>query len=348
MADETQSEMSGLRKAAVLTMMLGPEKAAEAVARCGLGESEVARLAAELARIGQMDDGTRQAVVEEFTHLAGGQGPGLGGLATARELLRRTLGPEKAEEIIVQVRPRRAGRPFSSLAELPTAQLVAALRAEQPRATAVVLRHLPRKKAGEVLSGLPEEIRLEAVMGVVKGGEPLREALRQMESALGRKAMGLGGGAGNEEEREESAAAGPRTLVEILNQADLSVESAVLEALAERDPKLGEQVRQSMFVFDDLARLEPRAVQLAVREVEPSDLAMALKGAPEDIKAAVFENLSENAAAGLKEDLESLGPVRRRDVLAAQEKLVMGVRSLVEEGKVNIRREEEEEDEMVE
>jgi flagellar motor switch protein FliG len=348
MESDTRREMSRLRKAAVLTLMLGPMKAAEAIEKSGLEESQVERLAAEVARLERVDEEMRQAVSRDMEAAAAAAASEAGGVAAAEQLLRQTLGSEKAAEIMPWVRPRRTARPFASLMQVETSQLLQVLRDEQPAAIAVGLRYLPRKRAGEVLSGLPEEVRMEVVMGLVKGGEPYAEALRQMESALMRKVAGLGMREEGEQEREESARAGPRTLVEILTQSDLTVENAVLEALAERDPELGEQVRESMFVFDDLPRLETKAVQVAVREVEASDLAMALKGAPEELRDVVFENLSENAAAGLKEDLESLGPVRKSDVYAAREKVVTAVRSLAEEGRIRIRPEEEEQEEMIE
>lgn len=348
MSGDVERGMSGVRKAAVLTLMLGPEKAAEAIEKSDLEESQVERLAAEVARLDRVDEEMRRAVGREMEAAAAAEASEVAGVAAAEELLRRALGSEKAAEIIPWVRPRRSARPFASLMQVETSQLLQVLRDEQPAAIAVVLRHLPRKKAGEVLSGLSEETRMEVVTGLVRGGEPYAEALRQMESALVRKAAGLGRQEEGEQEREESARAGPRTLVEILTQSDLTVENAVLEALAGHDQELWEQVRESMFVFDDLPRLEGKAVQIALREVEASDLAMALKGVSEEIRKVVFENLSENAAAGLKEDLESLGPVPKRDVYAAREKVVTAVRTLAEDGRIRIRPEEEEQEEMIE
>jgi flagellar motor switch protein FliG len=348
MTGDAERALSGLRKAAVLTVMLGPEKAAEAIEKSDLEESQVERLAGEVARLDRVDEEVRRAVSRDLEAAAAAEASEVAGMAAAEELLRRALGSEKAAEIIPWVRPRRSARPFASLMQVETSQLLEVLRDEQAAAIAIVLRYLPRKKAGEVLSGLSEELRMEVVTGLVRGGEPYAEALRQMESALVRKAAGLGRREEGEQEREESAQPGPRTLVEILTQSDLTVENAVLEALAEHDPELGEQVRESMFVFDDLPRLEGKAVQIALREVEAADLAMALKGVSDDIRKVVFENLSENAAAGLKEDLESLGPVPKREVYEAREKVVMAVRTLAEEGRIRIRPEEEEQEEMIE
>ena len=343
---ETSKDLSGLRKAAVLAVVLGPEKAAEAIARCELEEPEVERLAAEVARMKGVDEGLRRSVVQEFAKLSAG-GEAVEGLEAAHDLLRHTLGSKKADQVMSRVRQKRSARPFSSLAHLDATQLLEVLRDEGPQVLAVVLGHLPRKKAGQVLSGLPEEARIEVVMRLAKGGEPFAEALRKTEEVLGSKASGLGTDQRSDEELEEATTSGPRAVVETLNHADLSVETAVLEALVERDPELGEQVRESMFIFEDLPRLDPRTLQMVLRQVEASDLSLAMKGASDEIKKVFFENLSENAAAGLKEDLESLGPTRRRDVYEAQQKVVMRVRELADEGTISIRQEEEEEEDLI-
>ena len=343
---ETSKDLSGLRKAAVLAVVLGPEKAAEAIAHCELEEPEVERLAAEVARIKGVDEGLRRTVVQEFAKLSAG-GEAVEGLDAAHDLLRHALGSKKADQVMSRLSQKRSARPFASLAHLEAAQLLEVLREEQPQVLAVVLGRLPRKKAGQVLSGLPEEARIEVVMRLAKGGEPFAEALRKTEEVLRDKASAPGTDRQLDEEKEEATTSGPRAVVETLNHADLSVETAVLEALAERDPELGEQVRESMFIFEDLPRLDPRTLQMVLRQVEASDLSLAMKGASDEIKKAVFENLSENAAGGLKEDLESLGPTRRRDVHEAQQKVVMRVRELADEGKISIRQEEEEEEEMI-
>jgi len=343
---ETSKDLSGLRKAAVLAVVLGPEKAAEAIARCELEEPEVERLAAEVARIKGVDEGLRRSVMQEFAKLSAG-GEAVEGLEAAHDLLRHALGSKKADQVMSRVRQKRSARPFSSLAHLDAAHLLEVLRDERPQVLAVVLGHLPRKKAGQVLSGLPEEARIEVVMRLAKGGEPFAEALRKTEEVLASKASALGTDQRLDEEMKGATTSGPRALVETLNYADLSVETAVLEALAERDPELGEQVRESMFIFEDLPRLDPRTLQMLLRQVEASDLSLAMKGASDEIKKVVFENLSENAAGGLKEDLESLGPTRRRDVYEAQQKVVMRVRELADEGKISIRQEEKEEEDLI-
>jgi flagellar motor switch protein FliG len=338
---DASKPMSGVRKAAVLLLMLGSKRAAEMISLCDLQSPEVERLAMEMASLREVDEQTRQAVAREFSQQVSRASAVGGGPRFAEEVLVHLLGQEAAADVIRRAARPRSRRPFASLVSLAARQLSDVLREEHPQVTAVVLRYLPRKQAGEVLSALPDDLRIEVVMRLVKGGEPCPETLQRMELALADKATAV---AGWEAGEQAHSTAGPRALVEILNQADIAVENAVLESLAQRDPELGEQVRESMFIFDDLPRLDPRALQMVLREVDALDLAMALKGAAEPIRKVIFENLSENAAAGLREDLQSLGPVRRRDVYAAQQKIVMAVRARVSEGKISIRQEREEEE----
>jgi len=343
--DETTVQLPGVKKAAILMVVLGAKKAADLVSRSGLSPGDIERLAAEIADIADVTPDIRGAVVAEFTRLLEGGEETVGGLAVARQTIALLLGPEKAADLLSRLESRGSETPFLSLAGLGSKQLTALLSDEQPQVMAVALRYLPRIKAAEVLAGLPEDARIDVVMRFVKSGDPLPEAVHMLGDALWRKAATAGGW--NEAAANKGAVTGARALVEVLNNADLVVENSVLEALASRDPELGEQVRQSMFVFEDLPRLDPRALQLVLRSAEMADLTTALKGAPEEIRRVVFENLSENAAASLKEDLESMGPVRRRDVLAAQQKIVTAVRALGEEGKISVRVLEQQAEEMV-
>lgn len=330
-------ELVGLRKAAVLMVLLGPGRAAEVLARCHLDSADLERLAFEIARLGEVSAETRRAVAEEFSRLLAASAAGVGGAAFAQELLARMFGHQEAARLVSGLAGRRTQRPFAELAELSAVQLVELLRGEAPQVVAVVLRYLPRPRAAEVLAGLAPEARTEVVLRLLRGGEPSQEVVSLMGRALRQRAASL---AHWEAAGEVSGAGGPRALVEILTHTDLAVGNAVLESLAVTDPELGEQVRESMFVFEDLPRLDPRSLQEVLREVEAADLALALKGAPEVVRQAVFENLSENAAAGLREDLDSLGPVRRRDVYAAQQKLVDLVRERMREGSITLRQED--------
>lgn len=326
--------MPGIRKAAVLMVVLGAKRASELIARCGISQGDIEKLAAEITRISDVDAGTRQAILDEFSHSLAA-GPEVSGPRLAMALLAPLLGPDRAASVLSKTGAQGSRSAFSSLAGLSSKRLTELLTGEQPQMVAIALRYLPRVRAAEVLAELSQESRIEVVMRFVKSDDPLPEAVETLGRALWEKA----GASGNLEEgpRTENAAGRARALVEMLNNADLAVEEAVLEGLVARDPELGEQVRESMFIFDDLPRLDPRALQLVLRSIEASDLTLALKGAPDEVKKAVSENLSENAAAALKEDLEAMGPVRRRDIYAAQQKVVTAVRTMAEEGHISIR-----------
>jgi flagellar motor switch protein FliG len=338
-------EMTGLRKAAVLLLMLGTKNAADVLARCNLRMSDLERLAGEVAGLRDVPAPVRKAVADEFTGLSNTGFIEARGADFAKELLSLVLGDEKGATMLSRFEAREATAPFIALGDMPVKDLVEVVKDEQPQVISIVLRHLPRKAGAELLSGLTEEQRTQVVLSFVKGGDPTADATKVVGQALLQKASTIGGWDGKP--KPEEAVAGPRALVEILNNADLEVEKSVLDSLSAIDPELGNEVRESMFVFEDLPHLDPRALQLVLREVDPSDLTLSIKGTTEDVRKIIFDNLSENAAAGVKEDLETLGPVRRRDIMKAHQNVVNVVRKMAEEGKVNIRNTTEETDEMV-
>jgi flagellar motor switch protein FliG len=345
------SRLSGPTKAAILAAALGPQKAAAAVASAGLKQTEIERLAGEIAGLDDIEAATRQAVVQEFITAVTNGANARDSWHVAQEFLGQVLGPDRAPEAVKRMRPRRNGKPFAFLSEISAAQLAELLRYEQPQVVAIVLRHAPKKRAGEVLSMLPDELRVESVMRLVKANEPSHETLMRIDAVLRKRLSRFAEGPQQAVEEEKPAEDGARLLVEILNHAKIDVERAVLKSLTDRAPELGEQVRASMFIFEDIPNLEARALQTALREIDTGDLARALKGAGEEIKTAVFENVSTNAAEMLKEELETIGRVRRSDVHEAQQKVVMAVRAMIDEGKIDMRRDSaspDAEEEMVE
>jgi len=197
-----------------------------------------------------------------------------------------------------------------------------------------VLSHLPAEKAAAILGSLPQEQQGEIAARIAMIDSAAPELAEQLEKVLQTR-FSSGAGMGR-------AVGGAKALVEILNNADRTTERTVLEALAERKPELADDVRKMMFVFEDLITLDSRTVQRVLREVENDDLRVALKGASDEIKQLVFQNVSERAAQSLKEDLELTGPVRVRDVEAAQQRIVAVVRRLVHAGEVVLKSTDEE------
>jgi len=334
----TISQLSGPKKAAILTILLGPEKAAEVLTHAGLQQSDIERLAFEIMRLEEVDEETRRALEQEYNQDEGDHPAYSGGTYFLERLLGRVYDTARAADIIKKVRPKRTSPPFSFLSNINAKQLSGLLSEEQPQAVAIILRHLSKKKAGELLSGLPENVRIEAVKRVVKTGEPSEDTIRRMETVLKRKTADLGTG---EIRPKEEKVGGARALVEILNYTDLDVETAILESLSQTDPALGNEVRDSMFILEDLPKIERRMLQIALRELDTNDLAMSLKGSTEAVKTVVFENLSENATNALKEELDALGKVRKREVVAAQQKIVAAIREMISDGKISLRRDKD-------
>jgi len=327
-------ELSSIQKAAVVLIALGPEKSAEILSH--LESDHVEMLAREIARIDKLDDGTRRQVLEEFKLRCGGlQEADRGGIQLAAELVRRALGPQKAARILGMLKTRPEESALASLQKADVPEIVRLVADEHPQIIALVLGNLSAQKAAAVLAGLPESQRVEVARRIAKSDSVMPSAASRLAKALERKASAM-------KSEVSDTQAGKRILVEILKNADRGTERAVLKSLSEQDPELGEFLREKLFVFEDLVKLDPRSVQLLIREIEHEDLRVALRGAGEDLKSVIFQNMSEGAREALKEELDTGQPVRLRDVEVAQRKIAGVLRSMVESGTIIIGGEEEE------
>jgi len=324
--------LTGVEKAAIMLIALGRDKSAEVLTH--LSPEEVQRLSQQMAQIEYVAPETRNAVVDEVSKLVTAGDYTEGGIEYVQQVLEKALGSQKASRILDGMSHDQRARPLESLAEASTDQLVNALRGEHPQTAALVLSHLPAEKAAAILGSLPQEQQGEIAARIAMIDSAAPELAEQLEKVLQTR-FSSGAGMGR-------AVGGAKALVEILNNADRTTERTVLEALAERKPELADDVRKMMFVFEDLITLDSRTVQRVLREVENDDLRVALKGASDEIKQLVFQNVSERAAQSLKEDLELTGPVRVRDVEAAQQRIVAVVRRLVHAGEVVLKSTDEE------
>jgi len=331
--------VSGVRKAAVLMAALGSERAAAVIQR--LQEDEVERLSIELARLSGVGAETTEWVLHEVAASGAVAGTSArGGIEFAREVIERALGPERAAELLHRLTGGEDARPFAFLRNVSPERIAGLLRNESPQMTALVLASLQTGQAAGVLARLPESQQPDIALRIVRMGATSARVIGQVEEALRHR---LGAVA----EREYAAAGGPKVLAGILNHADRSVERNVLESLASADQALAEEVRGMLFVFEDVVKLDARAVQQLLREVDQKDLVLALRGAPDNVKEVVLENMSERGAAMLKEEMEIQQPQRKRDVDAAQSRIVAVVRQLEEAGTIVIAGADEEESEAV-
>lgn len=335
-APDPLAGMSGRQKAAVLVLQLGRNESARVLGQ--LSETELEELSAEIARMGNVPPEVSAAVLGEFAGmLATGGASTRGGLELARELLLATLGAQRAEEMLDRLSQTFVELPFAFMKNLDARQIVSFLSDEHPQTIALVLAHLPAGPAASVLTGLHAQLQADVAHRIAVMDRTSPELIRKVESALERRLSSLGVAS------DLSAVGGVRPLVEIINRSDRGTERLILDGLEERDPALAEEVRGQMFMFEDLVGLEDRAIQLVLREVQVNDLATALKGVPDKVRARVQQNMSERAALTLAEEIEMLGPVRIHLVEEAQAGIVRVIRQLEETGQIVVGRGDEDE-----
>jgi flagellar motor switch protein FliG len=321
--------IGGRRKAAVLMAALGPERAAEVMNH--LRQEEIESLSLEMVKLGAIEERITETILGELAAAAGGESSGLenvaGGIDFAREVLERALGPERAEELLARLSTATEMRSFEFLRHTPPEQIVGFLRTEAPQTIALVVANLHTALAAQVLARLPEELQPDIALRIARMGETSPSVIHHVEEVIRQQLTTV-------VEQEYSTAGGAKALADILNHADRSTERAVIEHLAATDEELAEEVRRMLFVFEDLATLEDRAIQQVLREADQKDLVLALRGVADTVKEKLLANMSERGAAMLKEEMEVQRPQRRRDVEAAQGRIVAVVRRLEEAGTI--------------
>lgn len=325
-----KSSIPGKRKAAILLVLMGPENAANVLKN--LDESDVEQLTIEIANLGNVKDDEKQEVLQEFKELSKAREMLLsGGIEYAKEMLIKAFGPERAMKVIERLVSNLQVKPFEFMRLADPMQVVNFLQSEHPQTIALVLSFLDPPLAAKVLSALPEKIQAEVVKRIALLDRASPDVVREIEKNLEKKFSGLG-------VQTLSQVGGIDTAAEIINNIDRATEKSIMEKLGYESPELAEEIRRRLFVFEDLLKLDDRSVQLVLREVDTRDLAVALKGASEELKEKIFNNMSKRAAQLLKDELEFMGPVRIKDVEEAQQKIINVVRRLEEAGEIVIAR----------
>ncbi|MFF0375213.1 flagellar motor switch protein FliG [Actinoplanes missouriensis] len=326
----TTLSMTGARKAAIMLVQFGKEQSAEVLAN--MTEKEVEMLSAEVARLGKLDPHQVDDVMDEFYAMATTRYAGSGGMDYARELLEASLGKERAALILDRLEASMNDIPFNFLSHADPRQLLSYVQYEHPQTIALVLAHIPSALASSILAGLPLEVQTEVAHRIAIMDRTSPDVIRQVENALQRKLSTV------LQPDELSTVGGLQPLVDIINRADRTTERLILEALEARNPELAEEIRRRMFMFEDIINLDDRSVQLVLRQVEPADLATALKGVPENVREKVTRNLSERGRENLLEEIDLLGPVKVKMVEEAQAKIVGVIRTLEDSGQIEIQR----------
>jgi flagellar motor switch protein FliG len=313
-------DMTGRQKAAALLITLGPEAASHIMKH--FEEDEIEQLTLEIFNMGSVPGAVKETLLQECYQMSFvSEGVASGGVEYARDLLSRALGTQKAVEFMERVRIRTQGAPFDFLDGADPAQLANALKHEHPQTIALIISHLKPTKAAAVISNLDEQRQGEVANRVAVMDRVLPDVIKTVEAGMKGKLSSL-------ITQDYATSGGVSSLVNILHQVDRSTEKVIMDALDEKHPQLAEEVRQKMFVFENIITLDDRAIQRILREVNSKDLILALKGASEEVRQLIFRNLSKRAAEVLSEDLNLSGPVRLRNVEEAQQRIVNVIRQL--------------------
>ena len=324
-----REHLSGKQKAAVLCLVLGEDLTAEIFKR--LDDDEVQDISREISLMGAVPADITDRVVEEFYNLSlAKEYITSGGIEYAKKVLIKSLGPEEARKIIdrlIKLLEKSAG--FSSLEKINPQQLSKFVQNEHPQTIALILAHLSASQAAELISALPEEMRTEIIIRMANLEEISPEIVKKIAGVLDQKLEALGSYS-----LEEYG--GVKAVSELFNRMDRRASRNVLEQIESRDPELAASIRDLMFVFEDILLIDDQGIMEILKRVDKKSLAMALKGANDELKTKFFRNMSQRAAEMLKEEMEYLGPIRVKEVEKAQHEIVEVVRTLEEEGVIVI------------
>ena len=330
MARSGEDKMSGLQKSAVLLIALGPEKSANIFKH--LKEEEIEELTLEIANTRSITTQLKEGVIEEFYQLClAQQYIAEGGIGYAKELLEKALGTEKAMSVIGKLTASLQVKPFEFVRKTDASQLLNFIQDEHPQTIALILSYLSPMQASLIISGLPPERQAEVAKRVAMMDRTSPDIIKEVEKILESKLANL-------VNQDYTIIGGVDAVVEILNAVDRGTEKHIMETLEIEEPELADEIRKKMFVFEDILLLDDRSIQRVLRDVDNNDLAVALKGANENVQAAIFNNLSKRLAAMIREDMEFMGPVRMKDVEEAQQKIVNIIRKLEDSAEIVISR----------
>lgn len=321
----------GIRKAAILLIALGPDTSSQILKR--LPNNLIQQVTYEIANIDYVEPHEKNEILQNFVDMVSARQYVLdGGFDYAKNLLNKALGAQKAKEVmdvLTQIQQRE--RPFAIARKADPAQLTNLLLGEHPQTIALIMCYMQPEKAALVLSELPRELQIEISERICNINRASPEVIARIEKIMEAKFSNL-------IENDMETVGGVNTLVDILNSVDRSTEKNIIGDLEKTDLELAETIKASLFVFEDIVTLDKGSVQRILREVSNEDLALALKGASEEVYTTIFSNMSQRAAEMLKEDIKFMGPVRISTVEESQQKIVGVIRRLEEAGEIVIAR----------
>ena len=324
------AELTGVQKAAVLLITLGPEKSASIFKH--LKEEEIEELTLEIANTRSISPQEKEDVLNEFYQVClAQQYIAEGGIGYAKELLEKALGEQKAQDVITKLTASLQVRPFEFIRKTDPSQVLNFIQDEHPQTIAMILSYLSPAQSAMILGALTPEKQADVAKRIAMMDRTSPDVIKEVERVLERKLASL-------LNQDYTIVGGVDAIVDILNTVDRGTEKHIMESLEIEQPELADEIRKKMFVFEDILLLDDRAIQRVLRDVDNNDLGIALKGANEEVQNVIFKNLSKRLSAMIKEDMEFMGPVRMKDVEEAQQKIVGISRKLEDSAEIVISR----------
>lgn len=322
-------QMSGVEKAAVLLNVLGNQVTSQIFKK--MKDNDVKRLVNVMGQVTKVPITVVRDVLEEFYSEISEENNIIFGHAMGRDFVLQTLGEERAKTVLGQLSVVEGSRTLEALELVDSRTLANFLINEHPQTIALILAHLDGGKKVDVIKRLPEAIQTEVVLRIANIDFISPSLIAQVDEVLKQELATLGS-------IDTQQLGGIQPIADMLNVMDKQSEQNIMARVEEKDPQLAEEIRKLMFVFEDIIYIDDRGMQTLLKEVPNDKLVMALKTAPDEIKDKIFKNISKRAADLLREDLESMGPVKLSDVEKAQQEIINVAKRLESEGKIMIAR----------
>ncbi|MDR2877623.1 MAG: flagellar motor switch protein FliG [Chromatiales bacterium] len=320
--------VSGIDRAAILLLSIGEQNAAEVLKL--IGPKEVHKVSSAMAGLRQISTEQANSVLHDFVDAVGKETSyAVGSHEYLRNVLVKALGDERASSILERVLQTDESAGLEQLKWLDPRSIVEVIRMEHPQIIAVVLSYLDSEQAAEVLSHLPEKLRVDVVLRVAVLDRLQPSALQELNRVIEEQFLGNSAG-------KSSGLGGVKVAANILNMVEPSLEGAIMDQVNEYNAELGGKIQDLMFVFDDLADISDRDMQALLREISTDSLVLAMKGSDEALRNKIISNMSKRAGEMLRDDLEAKGPVRLSDVEAAQKEILAVARRLSESGDISL------------
>lgn len=318
--DLKYEDLTGKQKAAVLLMSMDVDVAAKVFQEFDMNEVE--QIAVEITNLKELNPSVIESVIEEFYQLMTASNYLIeGGLDYAQMILERSYGPEKARDIIEKIRVLNSVRGFVVLKKAAPEQLANFLSKEHPQTIALILSHLPADQSAEVLGEFDEALRSDTVFRIATLGKVSPSIVSEIEAVVDEIAE-------TTLSQELAKTGGTHMVASILNKSNNQIAKTILENIEEQDYAMATEIKRLMFLFEDIILIDDRSIQRILRDVEKADLALSLKAADQKVQEKIFKNMSQRAAEVIKEEIDFMGPVKLKEVEAAQMRIVDVIKDL--------------------